>query len=147
VLVGSNGIDLSMDYLMKLKIPAKEITSQTNAIVNDAFNKKLNLLQDDQVLLDVSFKGFIDKPRVGVSGRDILKGATVQLIDIAKQELLKQIVILPDTVQTEIEKQKNLIKIPDLKDVHIDEAFRVLKDELNLTPTPAISNPSIAYAD
>lgn len=46
-----------------------------------------------------------------------------------------------------IEKQKKLIKIPDLKDVHIDEALRVLKDELNLTPTPAIANPSIAYAD
>ncbi len=46
-----------------------------------------------------------------------------------------------------IEKQKNLIKIPDLKDVHIDEALRVLKDELNLTPTPAIANPSIAFAD
>lgn len=46
-----------------------------------------------------------------------------------------------------IEKQKKLIKIPDLKDVHIDEALRILKDELNLTPTPAIANPSIAYAD
>lgn len=46
-----------------------------------------------------------------------------------------------------IEKQKNLIKIPDLKDVHIEEALRVLKDELNLAPTSAIANPSIAYAD
>lgn len=46
-----------------------------------------------------------------------------------------------------IEKQKSLIKIPDLKDVHIDEALRVLKDELNLVPTSAIANPNIAYAD
>lgn len=46
-----------------------------------------------------------------------------------------------------IEKQKNLIKIPDLKDVHIEEALRILKDELNLTPTSAIANPSPAYAD
>lgn len=46
-----------------------------------------------------------------------------------------------------IEKQKNLIKIPDLKDVHIDEALRVLKDELNLTPISAIAHPSLAYAD
>lgn len=46
-----------------------------------------------------------------------------------------------------IEKQKNLIKIPDLKDVHIDEALRVLKDELNLTPTSAIAHPNIEYAD
>lgn len=46
-----------------------------------------------------------------------------------------------------IEQQKSLIKIPDLKDVHIDEALRILRDELNLTPTSAIANPSIAYAD
>ncbi|MBK5253351.1 MAG: hypothetical protein JJE03_02580 [Peptostreptococcaceae bacterium] len=46
-----------------------------------------------------------------------------------------------------IEKQKNLVKIPDLIDVNIDEALRVLKDELNLTPTAAIANPSLAYAD
>lgn len=46
-----------------------------------------------------------------------------------------------------IEKQKNLLRIPDLKDVHVDEALRLLKDELNLTPTSAIANPNLAYAD
>lgn len=46
-----------------------------------------------------------------------------------------------------IEKQKNLIKIPNFKDVHVDEVLRVLKDELNLIPSPAIAHPSSAYAD
>lgn len=46
-----------------------------------------------------------------------------------------------------IEKQRNLIKIPDLKDVHIDEAVKILRDELNLIPTPAIAKPSLGYAD
>lgn len=46
-----------------------------------------------------------------------------------------------------VEKQKTLVKIPDLKDVHIYEALRLLKEELNLTPTSAIANPSLAYAD
>jgi beta-lactam-binding protein with PASTA domain len=45
------------------------------------------------------------------------------------------------------EQQKTLIKIPDLKDVHIDEALRILKDELHLIPTKAIAHPNIAYAD
>ena len=45
------------------------------------------------------------------------------------------------------EQQKSMVKIPDLKDVHIDEAMRLLKDELNLTPTKAFANPNIAYAD
>jgi len=46
-----------------------------------------------------------------------------------------------------VEKQKSLIKIPDLKDVNINEALQLLKDELNLTPTSAIATPSLAYAD
>lgn len=46
-----------------------------------------------------------------------------------------------------LEKQKNLIKVPDLKDVHIDEAMRLLKDELGLIPIPVESKPSLAYVD
>ena len=108
LVAGSNGMDRSMDYLVKLKIPAQEL-GPANDVINNLFNKKLNLLQEDHVLLDVAFKGTVDKPDVQVSGRDILKGATDQLIDIARQEWLKQTVILPDTVRTEIEKRKLLL--------------------------------------
>jgi hypothetical protein len=110
MVAGSNGFDMSMDYLLKLKIPAKELNNQTSAIIKTVFNKELDLLQEDHVVLDVSFKGTIDKPDVKVSGRDVLKGATTTLIDIAKEEILKQKVILPDTVRTEIEKQKNQLE-------------------------------------
>ncbi len=110
LVAGSNGIDMSMDYLMKLILPAKELNNQTNVVINNIFNKKLDILQEDHVVLDVSFKGTIDKPEVNVSGRDILKGATVKLIDIAKQEILKQKVFLPDTVTTEIDKQKSQLE-------------------------------------
>jgi len=106
IVSGSNGIDRSMDYLMKLKIPATELNNQTNVIINNIFNKKLDLLQEDHVVLDVSFKGTIEQPDVKVAGRDILKGTTDKLIIIAQEEILKQKVILPDTVRTEIEKQK-----------------------------------------
>ena len=113
IVAGSNGIDRSMDYLMKLKIPAKELNNQTNVIINNIFNKKLDLLPEDYVVLDVSFKGTIDQPEVKVAGRDILKGATAKLIDIAQEEILKQKVILPDTVRTEIEKQR--LRLEQLK--------------------------------
>jgi len=110
VLAGSNSIDMTIDYLMKLIIPAKELNNQTNNIINKIFNKKLDILQEDHVVLDVSFKGTIDKPAVNVSGRDILKGVGVKLIDIAKQEILKQEVFLPDTVTIEIDKQKSQLE-------------------------------------
>jgi len=115
MVAGSNGMDLSMDYLLKLKIPAKELNNQTNIRINNIFNRKLDLLPYDYVVLDVSFKGTINKPEVNVSGTDILKGATVKLIDIARQEILQQKVILPDTVRTEIEKQK--LQLERLKNI------------------------------
>jgi hypothetical protein len=113
MVAGSNGMDRSMDYLMKLIIPAKELNNQTNVMINNIFNKKLDLLMEDHVVLDISFKGTIEKPDVNVSGRDILKGSADRLIDIAKEEILKQKVSLPDTVKTEIEKLK--LKLKQLK--------------------------------
>jgi len=107
---GSNGIDRSMDYLMELMIPAKELNNQTNLVINNIFNKKLDILQEDHIILDISFKGTIDKPDVNVSGRDILKGTTGKMIDIAKQEILNKKVVLVDTVRTEIEKQKSQLE-------------------------------------
>jgi hypothetical protein len=84
-------------------------------------------------------------------GNLIVKGGKKVLIEggkVVAEMVAPDLLNFGAKVGTEfIEKQKNLVKIPDLKDVHIDEALRILKDELNLTPTPAVANPNIAYAD
>ena len=73
MVMGSNGIDMSMDYTMKLKVPARDLTNETNARINNLFNRKVDLLQDDNVVFDVFFKGTVDKPDVKVSGSEIVK--------------------------------------------------------------------------
>ena len=84
-------------------------------------------------------------------GNLIVKGGKKVLIEggkVVAEMVAPDLLNFGAKVGTEfIEKQKNLVKIPDLKDVHIDEALRILKDELNLAPTPAVANPNIAYAD
>lgn len=45
------------------------------------------------------------------------------------------------------EKRMECVTIPDLKDVLIDEALKILKDDLDLVPAIAVANPSVAYAD
>lgn len=75
--------------------------------------------------------------------KNLLKGSKV-VADI----FMPEVVELGAKIGTDIyEQQKSLVKIPDLKDVHIDEAMRVLKDELHLVATKAFANPNIAYAD
>jgi len=75
--------------------------------------------------------------------KNLLKGSKV-VADI----FMPEVVELGAKIGSDIyEQQKSMVKIPDLKDVHIDEAIRILKEELHLIPTMAIANPNIAYAD
>ena len=110
MVMGSNGIDMSMDYTMKLKVPARDLTNETNARINNLFNRKVDLLQDDNVVFDIFFKGTVDKPDVKVSGSEVVKGVTTRLKDIAKQEIEQKKVILADTVKSEIDKQKQVLE-------------------------------------
>jgi beta-lactam-binding protein with PASTA domain len=75
--------------------------------------------------------------------KGLIKGGKV-----VAQIMVPEVVDLGVKIGAEVyEQQKSLIKIPNLKDVPIDEAIRVLKEELHLTPTLAVAKPSIAYAD
>ncbi|SCZ81129.1 PASTA domain-containing protein [Acidaminobacter hydrogenoformans] len=77
-----------------------------------------------------------------------LKTGLIKGGKIVAHKLAPDVVNLGAKIGTEIiEKQKSLVKIPNLKDVHIDEALRILKDELNLIPTSAVAKPNIAYAN
>ncbi|MDP3305793.1 MAG: PASTA domain-containing protein [Erysipelotrichaceae bacterium] len=74
----------------------------------------------------------------------ILKKGGKFVIGLVSPDLLE----IGTKIGTEFyEQQKALVKIPDLKDVHYEEAIRVLRDELHLITTLAIANPNIAYAD
>lgn len=75
--------------------------------------------------------------------KNLLKGSKV-VADL----FVPEVVNLGAKIGSDIyEQQRSLVKIPDLKDVHIEEAMRMLRDELHLIPTMAIANPNVAYAD
>ena len=75
--------------------------------------------------------------------KNLLKGSKV-VADI----FVPEVVNLGAKIGSDIyEQQKALVKIPDLKDVLIEDAMRILRDELHLIPTMAIANPNVAYAD
>lgn len=46
-----------------------------------------------------------------------------------------------------IEHQKTLIKIPDLQDANIDEAMKIINEELNLIGIAIVAKPHLAYAN
>lgn len=103
---GSNGIDQSLDYTAKLIVPAMQLNEQANAAVNNLFKKKLDLLQDDSVILNLLFSGFLTKPDFKAAPDNVVKSATTRAKDIAQQEYMEKKVVLEDKVRAEIQKQK-----------------------------------------
>jgi hypothetical protein len=106
VVSGSNGIDQSLDYSVKLRVPAKELNTQANAVVGQLFNKKVDLLQNDYVDLIGSIGGTFGDPQVKFSGRELVKGATAQVAGALQQQVQGQKSALADTVNVELEKRR-----------------------------------------
>jgi AsmA-like C-terminal region len=121
-VVGSNGIDQSLDYSVKLRVPAKEMNTQANAAISQLFNKKVDLLQNDYVDLIGSIKGTFGEPLVKFSGSDLVKGATAQVTDLAKQQFQEKTSVVADTVNVELEKRKQ--ELEKMKQAAADSAKR-----------------------
>ena len=86
---GSNGFDQTMDNKMTLKVPSKELgagdaMSQLNG---QAGKLGMNLKTAEFVNVDVTIKGTVDDPKVGVS----LKDAVGSVVDDVKEQVIEQI--------------------------------------------------------
>ncbi len=106
VVSGSNGIDKSLDYALQLKLPANAIKQQTNAALTQLLNRKVDLLTDDSIVLNVSLRGMLDQPSVNLAMQDIIKGAADQAKSVVMQGLQEKRIVLEDSIRVEIDKQK-----------------------------------------
>lgn len=129
VLSGSNGLDMSLNYVMKMKVPSGQLGKEANAKLNDLFNRQVDLLQSDHVVFDVSFTGNVKDPDVKVSGSDIVQGVGEKLTDIAKDELLKRAGLEADSTGSALDQPKQQLeeKKEDLEKKVEEEADKVKK--------------------
>jgi len=83
-------------------------------------------------------------PNVVVQGA---KTAAKSVIKFTKDHIAKEAIEKAVSVGADVfEKYNNRIKIPDLKDVSVEDAVRNL-NELNLLPITAMAKPNVRYAD
>jgi hypothetical protein len=122
VVAGSNGIDQSLDYSVKLRVPAKELNTQANAVMSQLFNQKVDLLQNEYVDLIGSIGGSFGDPQVKFSGKDLVKGATAQVTDVLKQQAQEKKTVLADTVNVALEKRQQ--ELEKMKQAAADSAKR-----------------------
>tara|TARA_B110000459_G_scaffold48299_1_gene53918 strand:+ start:2554 stop:5370 length:2817 start_codon:yes stop_codon:yes gene_type:complete len=86
---GSNGFDQTMDNKMTLKVPSKELGAgdAMNQLNGQAGKLGMNLKTAEFVNVDVTIKGTLDEPKVGVS----LKDAIGSIVDDVKEQVIEQI--------------------------------------------------------
>jgi hypothetical protein len=99
---GSNGIDKSLDYVLKFQLPASALKSTVNSALSNLLGGKLNALTNETVEVNVGVKGTINNPTVQPSLGQIVKGPAQQIEQTAQDEAKKQ-------VQQQVDKQKQAL--------------------------------------
>ncbi|MDL1874800.1 AsmA family protein [Cytophagia bacterium CHB2] len=120
VVSGSNGIDQSVDYSIKLRVPAEDMNSEANAVVSNLLNRKIDLLQNDYVDLVGNIGGSVTEPQVKFSAADVIKGAAAQVTSLLSQKAEEQKAAAADTVSAALAKQKE--ELEKMKQAAADSA-------------------------
>jgi len=86
---GSNGFDQTMDNTMTLKVPSEELGAgdAVNKLNGQAGKLGMDLKATEFVMVDVTMKGTIDNPIIGVN----LKDAVGNIVDDVKEQLIEQV--------------------------------------------------------
>lgn len=104
---GSNGFDMSLDYLLKMEIPTKDLGSAfaeaSSLLSSQAKSAGLDIGTGDKVKMDLRIGGTADDPSI----KPVLAGSDKSsLKDAAKDELLKRKAELEAKAKEEAERLK-----------------------------------------
>ncbi|MBL4593760.1 MAG: AsmA family protein [Flavobacteriales bacterium] len=91
---GSNGFDQTMDNVMTLKVPTEELGAgdAINKLNEQAAGLGMSLKDSKTVDVDVTLKGTVDNPKVGVN----LKNMTGSIVDDVKEQVEEKIEEIKD---------------------------------------------------
>jgi hypothetical protein len=104
-LVGSNGIDKSLNYVMEIGIPAGELKNQANSTISSLLGKNVNVITSDKIKVNAKINGTIDSPDISTSAEDVASDAAGSAIKQAEEEAKKQAEAYADSLKKEAEKK------------------------------------------
>lgn len=120
---GSNGFDQSLDYVMKLKVPSKELGAgdALNKLNAQASGLGMDLKAAENVDVDVLIKGTATDPKVSVNLKDVagnivddvkeqVKEKVEEKIDEAKDKALEEARKQADKLKAEAKKQADKVR-------------------------------------
>ncbi|MEN8194079.1 MAG: AsmA-like C-terminal region-containing protein [Bacteroidota bacterium] len=104
-LVGSNGIDQSLDYVMEVDVPAGKFKNQANKAISSLLGKDVNVVTADKIKVNAKIGGTIDKPKVSTSAEDVVSDVASSAIKQAEEEAKKQAEAYADSLKKEAERK------------------------------------------
>jgi hypothetical protein len=110
IISGSNALDKSIDYLMKLNLPASAVKQNINTALSSLIKQDVNLLTDETVVIDINVTGSVDNPQVQTSLAQIAKGAGDQLKKEAEAEAERRKQELERQAKEKVEAQKQALE-------------------------------------
>ena len=86
---GSNGFDQTLDNVMTLKVPSAELGAgdAMNTLNGQAGQLGMDIKSAEYVMVDVTIKGSVDDPKIGIS----LKDAVGNIVEDVKEQVIEQV--------------------------------------------------------
>ena len=104
-IIGSIGLDKTLDYYIAVKMPATEIKKQANNLLN-SLAPGINVPMSETITINLKLTGTTSDPKIKTSLGQVGKGAKDALKEGVKQELQQQKQQLQQKAQQEMDKQK-----------------------------------------
>ena len=100
VIAGSNGIDGSLDYDLKMTVPAGSVGTAVNSAIAKLTGDSGNISSD--ILLNLNLGGTYDDPKVGLAGAEAGQGAKQAAKAAVKEKVAEQ----KEKLEEEVNKKK-----------------------------------------
>lgn len=104
-IIGSIGLDKTLDYDIAVKMPATEIKKQANNLLN-SLAPGINVPMSETITINLKLTGTTSDPKIKTSLGQVGKGAKDALKEGVKQEIQQQKQQLQKQAQQEMDKQK-----------------------------------------
>lgn len=88
-VAGSNGIDKTVDYILKIDMPMSKLQNQSSGLIKQLFEAGGGSRGTERLKFDVNLTGNFDNPNIQTSLTDVLKEALKKQAGKKKDELLE----------------------------------------------------------
>ncbi len=101
VIAGSNGIDGSLDYKLKMTVPAGSVGTAVNSAIAKFTGSGSNVSSD--ILLNLNLGGTYNDPKVGLAGAEAGEGGVKQ---VAKAAVKEKVAEQKEKLKDEVDQKK-----------------------------------------